>query len=132
VTINIEGHKLIIPQTCGVRQGDNLSPILFLFVMSAVAECLNREIDESGITKVTCNRVSEENLKQGVLTGHPANKLNTGEVFKLLEILYIDDGAFIFNLRRDLMTGLNLVRKPEFEKSWLNLLSNLRFLFLLL
>jgi hypothetical protein len=110
VTINVEGHKLIIPQTCGVRQGDNLSPVLFLFVMSAVAECLNREIDESKITKVTCNRVSNK-IKQGVLTWHPANKLNTGEVFKLPEILYIYDGAFIFNSRSDLIFGLNLVRK---------------------
>jgi hypothetical protein len=110
VTINVEGQKIVIPQTCGVRQGDNLSPVLFLFVMSAVAECLNKEIDDSEIKKVECRRVNIENLSEGVLISQPAHKLRSGESFQLLEILYIDDGAFIFNSRTDLSNGLNMLR----------------------
>jgi hypothetical protein len=46
-----------------------------------------------------------------VLTGQSTNKLKTGGTFNLLEILYIDDGAFIFNFRLDLEKGLNAIRK---------------------
>jgi hypothetical protein len=49
VTINVEGIKVIVKQTSGVRQGDNLSPVLFLFLMSAVAESLNNAVEESEI-----------------------------------------------------------------------------------
>ena len=43
VLIKIGKEEAEIPQTIGVRQGDNLSPVLFLFLMSTFAEAL--EID---------------------------------------------------------------------------------------
>lgn len=112
VAITIEGEKLIIPQTSGIRQGDNLSPVLFLFLMSAVAEYLNKEWDTIGKQRISCNRVNlESDLHKGVLISQPASKLNQGEAFELLEILFIDDGAFIFNSRDDLCCGLEQIRK---------------------
>lgn len=35
-------HKARIPSTVGVIQGDNLGPILFIILMNAVAETLNK------------------------------------------------------------------------------------------
>ena len=70
VTINIEGKKVSIPQTSGVRQGDNLSPVLFLLIMSAVSESLDSEWMENGINKVECRRIDMNNLEKGSLTGH--------------------------------------------------------------
>jgi hypothetical protein len=35
--------KVGIPQTSGVRQGDNFSPVVFIFLMSAVAESLDNK-----------------------------------------------------------------------------------------
>jgi hypothetical protein len=115
VIINVEGEKVIIPQTSGVRQGDNFSPVVFLFLMSAVAESLDSEWQSNGIEKVECKQVEIEELNKGVLTGQPANRLKTGTTFNILEILYIDDGAFIFNSRLDLEICLNVIRK-QFAK----------------
>ena len=43
VIIKVGSEKREIEQTVGVRQGDNLSPVLFLFMMSAFAETLENE-----------------------------------------------------------------------------------------
>ena len=34
-----------------------------------------------------------------------------GVIFNILQILYIDDGAFIFNSRKDLIKGVNLINE---------------------
>ncbi len=35
VVLKIEKEVVELPQTVGVRQGDNMAPVLFLFLMSA-------------------------------------------------------------------------------------------------
>ncbi len=40
VVLKIEKEVVELPQTVGVRQGDNMAPVLFLFLMSAFAETL--------------------------------------------------------------------------------------------
>ena len=80
--------------------------------MSAVAELLNQEWDLTGKQRVNCNRINiEESMKEGILTSHNANTLNKGTVVELLEILFVDDGAFIFNSRDDLCAGIDLIIK---------------------
>jgi hypothetical protein len=113
--INLDGKKITIPQSSGVRQGDNLSPVLFLFVMSAVAKSLNEEIENTNIEKVVCHKVEEDNITNGILIEQTPSKFSSGTTFNILEILYIDDGAFIFNSRRDLIQGLNIIIK-QFAK----------------
>ena len=36
----LKEEKVEIPQSVGVRQGDNMAPVLFLFLMTAFAETL--------------------------------------------------------------------------------------------
>ena len=43
VIVKVGNEERKIPQTVGVRQGDNLSPVLFLFMMSAFAEALENK-----------------------------------------------------------------------------------------
>ena len=111
VIINIDGKALSIPQTSGVRQGDNLSPVLFLFIMSAVAETLDIELEKNNIEKPVCHGVDINNLDKGLLTGQTPRNFSSGRTFKLLEFLYIDDGAFVFGSRANLIKGLKLIRK---------------------
>eukprot|EP00956_Cyclotella_meneghiniana_P019936 scaffold34652_cov36-Cyclotella_meneghiniana.AAC.1 len=111
VIINIDGKALSIPQTSGVRQGDNLSPVLFLFIMSAAAETLDIELEKNNIEKPVCHGVDINNLDKGLLTGQTPRNFSSGRTFKLLEFLYIDDGAFVFGSRANLIKGLKLIRK---------------------
>ncbi len=43
VVLKIEKEVVELPQMVGVRQGDNMAPVLFLFLMSAFAETLKAE-----------------------------------------------------------------------------------------
>ena len=43
VILKIGKEKKEIQQKVGVRQGDNMSPVLFLFMMAAFAETLENE-----------------------------------------------------------------------------------------
>lgn len=52
--------SVLIPQTGGVRQGVNLSPVLFLFIMSAIVESLDVEFEKNNISKPECHQVDPE------------------------------------------------------------------------
>ena len=113
VVIKIGSEKTEIPQTIGVRQGDNLSPVLFLFLMSAFAEALESQWSEKGIHQAEFSRVSTNDVGNctGQLLGHELSKMGfkDGIIFKVMQILYLDDGAFVFSSREDLITGVTLI-----------------------
>jgi hypothetical protein len=107
ITIGKESAE--IPQTVEVRQGDNLSPVLFLFLMSALGESFDDELEFHHIEKVKCRRVSLENVNSGQLIGHKPTSFKTGEEFSLFDIYYVDDGAFIFSSRRSIEIAVSVV-----------------------
>ena len=113
VIIKVGSEERKIPQTVGVRQGDNLSPVLFLFMMSAFAEVLEYEWEKSGMRQAEFVRVSQDDFDNqvGQILGHGLNKAGykEGIVFKIMQILYLDDGAFIFDSRSDLIKGVKLI-----------------------
>ena len=76
VVIKIESETAEIPQTLGVCQGDNLCPVLFLFLISAFAETLEKKWEESRIEKLEFSRISSTNFAEfeRQLTGHKLNK----------------------------------------------------------
>ena len=53
VVLKIGKEKLEINQTTGVRQGDNLSPIIFLLIMAAFSETIEAKLDNANIQKTT-------------------------------------------------------------------------------
>ena len=53
VVLKIEKEVVELTQSVGVRQGDNMAPVLFLFLMSAFAKTLETESKNAGIRVCT-------------------------------------------------------------------------------
>ena len=62
--MKIGKEKAEISQELGVRQGDNLSPAIFLFVMAAFVETLEAEWSAAGIPKAKFRRVPMGTTKE--------------------------------------------------------------------
>ncbi len=63
VVLKIEKEVVELTQSVGVRQCDNMTPVLFLFIMSAFAETLETEWKNAGIGVCTVRSVIGENCK---------------------------------------------------------------------
>ncbi len=113
VVLKIEKEVVEIPQTVGVRQGDNMAPVLFLFLMSAFAETLEAEWKQAGIEICTVQSFVGQPLTsgKGKLRGHLPKEYLSRELtaVEILQCLYVDDGAFISKLQDDMMRGLTLL-----------------------
>jgi hypothetical protein len=110
VVLKIEKEVQELEQSVGVRQGDNMAPVLFLFLMSAFAETLKIEWKNAGISICTMQSVIGTELANGggKLQGHLPKDYHSRSLtaVKILQCLYVDDGAFIFTTHTDLKKGL--------------------------
>ena len=73
------------PQSLGVCQGDNMVPVLFLFLMTAFAETLKLVWKQMDIPILSVMTAADENLANGKICSHtPAmfklKKLTTYEI----------------------------------------------------
>ena len=76
VIIKVGSEKREIEQTVGVRQGDNLSPVLFLFMMSAFAEALENGWEAKGMCQAEFVRLAQDssNDQVGQILGHKLDR----------------------------------------------------------
>ena len=58
----MENEKAEISQTIGIRQGDNLSPVLFLFLMSDFVEAFESEWTNKGMHPAEFSRVASNDF----------------------------------------------------------------------
>eukprot|EP00978_Attheya_sp_CCMP212_P010941 scaffold26612_cov56-Attheya_sp.AAC.9 len=93
-----------IPYKVEVKQGDNMAPILFIYLMNAFAETLSKRWN---FKKLDYNWFpeSKNGNKIGRLTGQDMSA--TGTKFDLFYFLYGNDGVMLFNNREDLIQGTN-------------------------
>ena len=92
----------------GFKQGDSVPPVLFLFIVMAFSETLEKELTLNGITKAKLSRNNNSHLSDGQLISHPPRSFNCGALFELFCMLYVDDGAFVLESRHQLETGTPL------------------------
>ena len=96
-----------------MRQGDNMAPVLFLFLMSAFAKTLETVWKEEGIEVVTVQTVEEQDFLdgKGAIKSHTIEEYTSGSLtaFEILQCLYVDDGAFVFSTRNEMKKGLDLI-----------------------
>ncbi len=65
VVLKIDKEIQEIPQSVGVQQGDNMAPVLFLFLMSAAAETLKSAWKQAGIEVLTVAHTPDNELDTG-------------------------------------------------------------------
>jgi hypothetical protein len=107
VVVKLGKEKAETDQEVGVRQGANLSSVIFLFLMSAFTEILEKEWKQSGLPEATFKNVTNASERQ--LTGHLKSGAKRALELIIHQILYIDAGAFFYERRKDAMLGLNLI-----------------------
>ena len=80
--------------------------------MSAFAKTLESKWGKNSKQQAKFSRASKNDFKErtGQLAGHDLFKLNCTQstVFKIMQILYLDAGAFVFASRSDLTKGITL------------------------
>jgi hypothetical protein len=90
-----------------------MTPVLFLFLMSAFVETLEVAWKEAGIDVCTIRLVIGARLTAGIgkIRGHSPKEYLARNLtaVKIFQCLYVDDGAFIFSTRDNLIQGIELV-----------------------
>ena len=111
VVLKIDKEIQEILQSVGVRQGDNMAPVLFLFLMSAAAETLESAWKKADIEVLTVAHSPDDELNTGCVRGHTPRMYTSRKLtaYEIYQLLYVDDGAFPFPTRDTLIKGLTLV-----------------------
>ncbi len=109
--LKIEKEVVEIPQTVGVQQGDNMAPVLFLFLMTAFAETLKIVWKQQGIPILNVMTTADDKLSKGRICSHiPAIfSLKSLNAYEILQCLYVDDIDIPFGMRKDLQQGMELI-----------------------
>ena len=102
VTINLRvGEKLEkFLSTSGVKQGDNLAPVLFIFVIHAVSNSLDKKWD---FTTPDFRWLPDTRTPRGMLRG--TRHTTKGTKFSFFKSYYVDDTAFILLSRGALIAA---------------------------
>ncbi len=111
VILKIDKEICEILQSVGVRQGDNMAPILFLFLMSAAAETLELAWKRANIEVLTVAHTPANELDTGCVQGYTPKMFTSRNLtaYEIYQLLYVDDGTFPFPTRDALTKGLALI-----------------------
>ena len=97
------------PFEAGLKQGDSVAPILFLFIMRAFTDTIEKEWVRNDLKMIKFKLHSNSPQYSLRITSHPAKTFSHGTLFKIFCVLYVDDGAFASETRKDMEIGSNLV-----------------------
>jgi hypothetical protein len=104
--LKIEKEVMEVSQSVGVRQGNNMAPVLFLFLMSVFLETVENEWRNENIEVCTVRSVVGLSLAagEGQIRGHLPKEYMSRQLtaLEIFQSLYINDGAFIFSSRGDM------------------------------
>ena len=100
-----------IPQEAGVRQGDNITQVLFHFLMTAFSETLEIEWKYEKIEVITIMTPAEDQIQEGQLYSHTPKMFSSKIIsaYEIFQCLHADDGVFPFDTRDSLSKGMGHV-----------------------
>ena len=78
-----------------------MAPVIFLFLIMVFSETLEKLWKSNGLKKSTFSRQSNSSLSTSQIVIHRPKSFNSGNIFEIICILYVDDGSFVFENRRD-------------------------------
>jgi hypothetical protein len=107
IKLKVGKEERIIPYSVGVKQGDNMAPVLFLFLMQAMAEVLEKEWSENDFDIPQFRHF--ERIQGGRFLGQDWRA--KGKLLELYYLLYVDDGSFIFTNRRDMVKANRIIHR---------------------
>ena len=109
VTINLRvGESLEqFLSTSGVKQGDNLAPVLFIFVIHAVSNSLDKKWDFTTPDLRWYPDTQAGSKPRGQLRG--TKHSNKGTMFSFFKSYYVDDTAFILLSRLEVIAASKLI-----------------------
>ena len=92
----------------GIKQGDSMDPVLFLFLMMAFYKKLEDEWTDLGLSKAQFARKDNSPIYTGQLVSHQPCNFSSDMLFDLFCMLYVDDVTFVFESKTDIKKGITL------------------------
>jgi hypothetical protein len=112
ISFSLGKEKLEIHQSVGVRQGDNMAPVLFLFVMTAFYDLLDQSYATHDVEIIGFATESDESYRNGQILRHDSKKLHRSARIKIINgLIYVDDTALVFSSRNEMIKALPLAQK---------------------
>ena len=111
--LRVGEEKVEIEATVGVIQGNNLGPILFIYLIQAVATTLDKKMRKANIKQADfrCYKRRKDGMTQyNPSLSKATNVNNEGMKFKFDKSFYVDDAAFTFLTRNDIERGGKLIQ----------------------
>ena len=102
VKVDVGENEFSISATAGVKQGDNLAPVLFLIYIQAVLQTLDDKFPDR-------EKLSFATKFDHILHGRKYNVKKDLTLFEIGESLYADDAFFGFNTRSGIEKGALII-----------------------
>ena len=109
IVLKIRKAKAEMGKKVGVRQGDCMAPVLFLFMVVVFAETLAIFWRQMGFKMISFNTRTNSPFDRGSLTAQAPKTFQEGTLLELFSVLYVDDRAFPFEDREKLTEGVQLI-----------------------
>jgi hypothetical protein len=107
--MNVAGKKKSFESTCGVKQGDNLGPILFIFMIQAVSTTLDKKWNFETPDFRWHGMKKDGSHKWNPNLGKGTSTATEGTPFSFWKSYYVDDAAFLFLNRKDIEQASKLI-----------------------
>jgi hypothetical protein len=109
--VNVAGKKKLFESTCGDKQGDNLGPILFIFMIQMVLTKLDKKWDFEMPDLRWHGMKADGRYKYNPNLGKGNNTNTEGTPFSFWKSYYVDDAAFLFLNRENIERASKLIMK---------------------